>query len=387
MGDNVPVTPGVGATIAADDVGGVMYQRIKVAFGVDGVATDVSPAAAFPVADAAGATALALLASQTTAAAILAKISGDPASQTTLAAVLAKIIAAPSTEAKQDTGNSTLAGILSTLQAQVDLSTTLWTDDSNAFYVRRDVIDQDSNTIVVSFTTPTGAAATPGAGLRPAANEEALATLDSVFSATAGGTGYSIGDLISRQVVVNQNTVPPTVVTSAWVNLTTGAAIAAPANANLALVGKDVTISSSVLPTGAATQTTLAALLAKIIAAPATEAKQDTIIGFVDGIEAALAGIYGRQSTDPTTSAKQDALKASMDALLAAIKPAVGHFLVVPAATALTNSTRRIVVGAAGSITYTVGGVSVTHPVVAGQTLDVVATVIAAAPAGTVGQF
>lgn len=33
-----------------------------------------------------------------------------------------------------------------------------------------------------------------------------------------------------------------------------------------------------------ATQTTLAAILAKIIAAPATEAKQDTLIGHVDGI-------------------------------------------------------------------------------------------------------
>jgi len=36
---------------------------------------------------------------------------------------------------------------------------------------------------------------------------------------------------------------------------------------------------------GLATQTTLAALLAKVIAAPATEAKQDTLIGHVDGIE------------------------------------------------------------------------------------------------------
>lgn len=43
------------------------------------------------------------LASQVTAAAILAKLSADPATQTTLAAILAKVIAAPATEAKQDT--------------------------------------------------------------------------------------------------------------------------------------------------------------------------------------------------------------------------------------------------------------------------------------------
>jgi hypothetical protein len=40
-----------------------------------------------------------------------------------------------------------------------------------------------------------------------------------------------------------------------------------------------------------ATQTTLAAVLAKIIAAPATEAKQDTIIGHVDGIETLITAL------------------------------------------------------------------------------------------------
>lgn len=52
---------------------------------------------------------------ETTLAAVLAKLSSDPATQTTLAAILAKIIAAPSTEAKQDTGNTSLASIDSKL--------------------------------------------------------------------------------------------------------------------------------------------------------------------------------------------------------------------------------------------------------------------------------
>ena len=42
-----------------------------------------------------------------------------------------------------------------------------------------------------------------------------------------------------------------------------------------------VTVAASALPTGAATQTTLADILAKIIAAPATEAKQTTLNGYV----------------------------------------------------------------------------------------------------------
>lgn len=49
MADNLAVTPGSGATIAADDIAGVHYQRVKVAAGADGAATDVSAAAPFPV--------------------------------------------------------------------------------------------------------------------------------------------------------------------------------------------------------------------------------------------------------------------------------------------------------------------------------------------------
>lgn len=38
MADNVGYTPGNGATVAADDVGGVLYQRVKVSLGEDGKA-------------------------------------------------------------------------------------------------------------------------------------------------------------------------------------------------------------------------------------------------------------------------------------------------------------------------------------------------------------
>jgi hypothetical protein len=57
-------------------------------------------------------------ATQTTLAAVLAKLSADPATQTTLAAILAKLIAAPATEAKQDTGNTSLASIITLLATQ-----------------------------------------------------------------------------------------------------------------------------------------------------------------------------------------------------------------------------------------------------------------------------
>lgn len=48
MADNVAITAGAGTTVATDDVGGVQYQRVKPAVGVDGTAVDVSAAAPMP---------------------------------------------------------------------------------------------------------------------------------------------------------------------------------------------------------------------------------------------------------------------------------------------------------------------------------------------------
>lgn len=97
---NAPSTPG--QTIATKDIGGVNHELVILEFS-DGVggATEVSNANNLPVTD----------------AAVLAKLSADPATQTTLAALLAKVIAAPSTEAKQDIMVSGLAAILAKIIA------------------------------------------------------------------------------------------------------------------------------------------------------------------------------------------------------------------------------------------------------------------------------
>ncbi len=99
MPDNVTITDAtdVAVPVAADLISGIQHQRVKVEFGADGTATDVSSAAPMP----------------TTDAAVLAKLTADPATQTTLAAVLAKIIAAPATEA-------TLASILTELGQKLE---------------------------------------------------------------------------------------------------------------------------------------------------------------------------------------------------------------------------------------------------------------------------
>jgi hypothetical protein len=43
MADNVAYTPGSGATVAADDIGGVLHQRVKISVGADGAAADLAP--------------------------------------------------------------------------------------------------------------------------------------------------------------------------------------------------------------------------------------------------------------------------------------------------------------------------------------------------------
>ena len=49
MADNVGYTPGTGATVAADDISGVLHQRVKIGVGGDGVAVDVSSSNPMPI--------------------------------------------------------------------------------------------------------------------------------------------------------------------------------------------------------------------------------------------------------------------------------------------------------------------------------------------------
>ena len=63
MADNINVTPGSGATVAADDVGGVLFQKIKLDAGGDGatvplVAGQTTMSASIPVAIASNQTAI-----------------------------------------------------------------------------------------------------------------------------------------------------------------------------------------------------------------------------------------------------------------------------------------------------------------------------------------
>jgi hypothetical protein len=49
MADNVAITAGIGTNVAADDIGSVYYQRVKVTWGPDGTANDTDVATGKPM--------------------------------------------------------------------------------------------------------------------------------------------------------------------------------------------------------------------------------------------------------------------------------------------------------------------------------------------------
>lgn len=74
MADNIGYTPGSGATIAADEIGGVLHQRVKVSVGADGAAADVSSTNPLPIAAPSGLPLPTGAATEATAVALLARV-------------------------------------------------------------------------------------------------------------------------------------------------------------------------------------------------------------------------------------------------------------------------------------------------------------------------
>lgn len=159
--------------------------------------------------------------------------------------------------------SSKLTTLTATIADSGDIATSLFTDDSGAYYVRRDVIDGGG--ITVTFTDSVGDPATPGVGLRPLSGT-AKTTTYVMYNATNSGTGYSTGDILARVIISDLSVSPPTA-TPIWINTTTSTVISAPTAGHYIAVAKDIAVTSSALPTGAATaanQSTANALLSSI---------------------------------------------------------------------------------------------------------------------------
>ena len=118
-------------------------------------------------------------------------------------------------------------------------------------------------------------------------------------------------------------------ISAAALPLPTGAATSAKQDTIIVHVDGIETALTTLNAKDFATQTTLAALLAKVIAAPSTEAKQDAMIvlltsiaGYVDGLEGkdyatqtTLAALLAKVIASPSTEAKQDTIIAAVDTL------------------------------------------------------------------------
>jgi|GEM_PF-1031637 len=92
-----------------------------------------------------------------------------------------------------------------------------------------------------------------------------------------------------------------------------------------------------------ATQTTLEAILAKLIATPATEAKQDTLISHVDGMESALASILAKLIDAPATEAKQDTLISHVDGVESALASILAKLIDAPATEAKQDALAALI--------------------------------------------
>ena len=161
----------LGDIIATEDIGGVKHELVKVEFGGDGVATKVSAADPLP----------------TTDAAVLAKLSNDPATQTTLAALLAKIIAAPSTEAKQDIMITGLAAILSKI---IDAPATEAKQDTQSVLLTTLNSLIETNNALVCLLSPLAAAMNSG---QPALR---VAPISSVSTAVTGSVTATVASTV-----------------------------------------------------------------------------------------------------------------------------------------------------------------------------------------------
>lgn len=168
-------------------------------------------------------------ANQTTANASLATIAGkDFATQTTLAAILAE------------------------LRDDVFVTAIYWEDRSSAtavFYREERTRSQDDGTITTVYTrlsdnTVVGSLPA-GCVLVQGANDRTVEAFR--YKAIASGTGYSTGDWLINTLIYDTDG-NGSVVSSTWYNLSTSAAISAPAGANIQAENEDIlsTIASNI---------------------------------------------------------------------------------------------------------------------------------------------
>lgn len=200
----------------------------------------------------------------------------------------------------------------------------------------------DGNPLPVAIVSGGGGGGDATAALQTAGN----AILANILAATDGLEALIAA---TNAAIAGATYYPVTQPVSGTVGVSGSVAVTGPlTDAQLRAAAVPMSAAALPLPAGAATETTLAALLAKIIAAPATAAKQDSII-----------------------------------AALALLAPASGAIAVTPSDSTTLSGVRALKIGTAGNVVATIGGSDFTFVCAAGERLDIQATKVKAATTAT----
>lgn len=165
--------------------------------------------------------------------------------------------------------DSTGQSLLSAIKAQINISGSLWYDNTvnpPAYYIRRESANEGTGAVAVSWFNPDGTTATPTVSkLQAVSNAQNIINESVVYTATAAGTGYAIGDVIVHSFGIDTGTTPPSIAYGFWFNANSGLILSvAPTAGTYTQVNQPVSVSSLPLPTGAATDVSIQSLLTAV---------------------------------------------------------------------------------------------------------------------------
>ncbi len=246
----------------------------------------------------------------------------DVATETSAAAILAAIAGTIKVNDPSAARETTLQNLL---RATQNIASSVWTDNSGAFFIQRQTVDQTTGQTTITYTDGQGNPATPGAGLKPASSGAmSLSEFASYWVAKVAGTGYAVGDSLAQLNVYDISTSPATQVMTAWINVNTGVTLtSAPPAAHIEPRANNITVANDVinieapnglpLPPNAAKET--GGTLDAIKTAALALAKETTAQGMLDVLGAKSDPAYGG-----TGAATIDAVLKGLYARLAAIE-------------------------------------------------------------------
>lgn len=154
--------------------------------------------------------------------------------------------------------DSSVQQLITAIKESNVFESTVWFDPTTTpvtYYVRREILDQQTGQIAVTWTDMSGQAASPTlSNLTSVSNAAQISTESMNYQASASGTGYASGDHLIHVYGLDADTSPPQLAYSFWFNATTGVVLstAPTAGSYQTASNQSVSVSSSALPTNAA---------------------------------------------------------------------------------------------------------------------------------------